>query len=164
MTMLSLIVGNVGAGKSTYASNLAQNTNAYIFSGDQWFKTLFFPDMPSPPSYEWALERTERIELQICLEALKMLARDIPVILDLGFFAQKQRTRVMTYFLERQHSPQLHYLDVEKDTRWQRVDQRNTMETETFQFHVSRQTFDFCETLFEPLEVEELRGAVLIEN
>ena len=140
-----MIVGNTGAGKSTYAKNLALNKDAYILSGDEWFKTLFIPDIPNPSTYEWALERTERIESQILVESLKLLKRNINVILDLGFFKRTQRKRVEGFFIDNKQMVSLHFLDINKKLRWERVNERNTKKTDTFQFEVSRDIFEFCE-------------------
>lgn len=151
-----LIVGNTGAGKSTYSAKLAEETNAYILTNDEWFNTLYFKDMPDVDTYAWALERTERIEKQILTEAVKLLDRNINVILDLGFFKVKQRQRVKKHLEQNKHNSCLHYLDVDMETRWQRVEQRNADQGDSFQFHVSRPIFEFCETIFEPLSEEEL--------
>ncbi len=51
-----LVVGNTGAGKSTYSAQLAARENAIVFSVDEWMKTLFFMDMPDPPLYSWATD------------------------------------------------------------------------------------------------------------
>ena len=162
MASAFLIVGNVGAGKSTYAARLSRAENAHVFAVDEWMKTLFLADQPDPPSYEWALERVERVEAQIVCETLRLLERGMNVILDLGFFQKVQRRRVLESFSSRGHTAALHYLDVDKDTRWHRVNHRNTQRTETYQFDVSREIFEFCETIFEPLDEDELRDAVVV--
>ena len=161
---LIMIVGNVGAGKSTHAAKLAASTGAHVFSIDEWMRTLFMADMPSVPSYEWALERTERVEAQVLTEAERLLDKGVSVVLDLGFISEVQRSRVRHHFLDRGVVPVLHYLDVDKDTRWGRVHQRNTEQAETFQFHVSKEIFEFCETIFEPLDEEERRDVILIDS
>lgn len=163
MAKAHLIVGNTGAGKSTYAKDLALKINAYIYSGDEWFKTLFLPDLPDPSTYEWALERTERVEKQIVMEALKLLDRDIDVILDLGFFKRVQRKRVESFFNDFNKQTSIHYLDVNKELRWERVNKRNTEKTETFEFEVSRDNFDFCETIYEELFANEIADVVIKE-
>lgn len=155
MAKVYLIVGNTGAGKSTYSAKLAEETNAYIFTGDEWFRSLFFKDIPDVSTYEWALERTERIEEQILTEALKLLNRNIDVILDLGFFKNKQRNRVKAYMEQHEFECHMHYLDVDIETRWGRVEQRNTQQGDSFQFQVPRHIFEFCETIFEPLSDTE---------
>lgn len=163
MAKIDLIVGNTGAGKSTYSKKLATKTTSYIFSGDEWFKTLFIPDMPNPPKYEWALERTERVEEQILSEALKLNKLGINVILDLGFFKRVQRKRVQNFFNIHHISTSLHYLDIGKELRWERVHERNTKKTETFEFEVSRDIFEFCETIFEPLFEDEQAEIIIKE-
>jgi tRNA A37 N6-isopentenylltransferase MiaA len=42
--MIHLIVGNTGAGKTTYSNALRKKTNGVIFSIDKWNKTLFLAD------------------------------------------------------------------------------------------------------------------------
>lgn len=155
MAIPYLIVGNTGAGKSTHAAVLARDENAHVFTVDEWMRTLFLADMPDPPSYAWALERTERIEVQMLAESARLLERGTNVILDIGFFGRDQRDRVRAFFLERGFEPVVHYLDVDKETRWQRVDRRNREKADTFQFPVSREVFEFCETIFEPLDEDE---------
>lgn len=159
-----LIVGNTGAGKSTYASKLAKDENSIVYSGDEWFKTLFFPDLPNPSTYEWALERTERIEVQILKESLKVLSKSINIILDIGFFKKTQRQRVLEFYHQNKIETEIHYLDIDKQTRWLRVDERNKKKTATFEFEVSREIFEFCETIYEPLDEVELLGKVFLPS
>ncbi|MCZ4279870.1 ATP-binding protein [Kiloniella laminariae] len=163
MAQVFLIVGNTGAGKSTYAAKLAQQEKAHIFAVDVWMKNLFLMDMPDPASYEWALERTQRIEVQQLIETLGLLEKGMSVILDIGFFARSQRQRVANFLRQNDHIPQVHYLDVDKETRWQRVQDRNRGESETYQFEVSREVFEFCETIFEPLGEEERAQAFVLK-
>lgn len=157
-----LIVGNVGAGKSTYAQKLVHTQNAYVFAVDEWMSNLYRADLPEDDAYEWSLVRLERIEAQMLVEALKLIERNIQVVLDLGFFGREQRDRIMNFLLEHNKNPVIHYLDVDKETRWERVNQRNTQKTDTFQFHVSRETFEFCETIFEPLHTDERKSALIL--
>ncbi len=162
MTQIALIVGNTGAGKSTYAARLSADTGAHVFTVDEWMATLFQADMPDPPSYEWALERTRRIDRQVVAEALRLADRGMPVLLDLGFFGREHRDRTRAAIHAGGHDPVIHYLDVDKDTRWRRVAARNASRGETFAFEVDRATFDFCETIFEPPDSDELVDAMIV--
>ncbi|MFD2205634.1 AAA family ATPase [Kiloniella antarctica] len=164
MAKVFLIVGNTGAGKSTYSTQLSERENAIIFSVDAWMKTLFFMDMPDPPSYSWALERTQRCEIQQLSESLKILDKGISVILDIGFFAKSQRARVQDFLTDQGVVFETHFLDVNKATRWERVNHRNQAQTETYQFEVSRENFEFCETIFEPLDDVERTQAVVVSE
>ncbi len=161
-TTAFLIIGNTGAGKSTFAKKLAKEKNAHIFNVDEWMRTLFLMDMPDPPEYLWALERTQRIERQMLLEAAQLLKNNINVIFDIGFFAKEQRDRVKGELARGGFSYDCYYLDIDKETRWQRVQERNTQKSETFQFEVSEDIFEFCETIFEPLVGDEYQSAHVI--
>lgn len=162
MTDILMICGNTGAGKSTYAAKVAKQTGAHVFAVDEWMRVLFHADMPDPPDYTWALERTQRCDRQILKEALRLAERGIPVILDLGFFGFNQREQIRHAIRAGGHHPVLHYLDTDKHTRWARVQQRNRAIGETFQFEVDRETFEFCETIFEPLTADERERAIIV--
>lgn len=155
MAKVYMVVGNVGAGKSTFAHKLAEKKNAHVFTVDEWMKNLFWMDAPEPPSYQWALERTERIDRQILLETVRLTQKGLPVILDIGFFTVKQRKSVLSYLKEKNVETSIYYLDVDKHTRWKNIERRNQTKEGTYQFDVSKDVFEFCETLFEPLTEEE---------
>ena len=155
-----LIVGNVGAGKSTYAAKLAETEGAHILANDPWFRELYGPDAPAVDGYRWTLERTQRIERVILDEARHLDRLGLDTILDLGFFEKSQRDRVRANL-----SPlvvRTHVLEVDAAERWRRVEARNEACGATFAMHVDRKTFDFCETLYEPPEGDELNDAVRI--
>ncbi|MEH6405340.1 MAG: ATP-binding protein [Sneathiella sp.] len=162
MAKIFMIVGNTGSGKSTFSAVLSAQEKAHIFCVDEWMVNLFWTDAPDPPSYEWALERTQRIETQMLAESAKLIKNGVNVILDIGFFAKSQRSRVQQFFKQKTIETAIYYLDVDKDTRWFRVNKRNTEATATFRFHVSEEIFEFCETIFEPLDAIELKDAVIL--
>ena len=162
MSKVFLIVGNTGAGKSTYSAQLADRENAIVFSVDEWMKTLFTADIPEPLLYSWALERTQRCETQQLSESLKILSKGISIILDLGFFSRSQRERVQDFCRDHGIVFETHFLDVDMETRWERVNHRNETKPETYQFEVSREIFEFCETIFEPLDDAERETAVVL--
>ncbi len=72
--------------------------------------------------------------------------------------------RVLNWFRGRDYHAQIHYLDVPKDIRWMRVEKRNLGESDTYQFEVPKEIFEFCETIFEPLDDEEREFAKLVEQ
>jgi hypothetical protein len=56
----------------------------------------------------------------------------------------------------------LNYLDIPKEMRWHRVQNRNQEKGITFEFEVSENDFNFMETWFEVPTNEELQLAILI--
>lgn len=164
MPSIHLIVGNTGAGKSTYAARLAAAERAHVITVDEWMRVLFHADMPDPPSYDWAIERTRRIDVQAVTEATRLAALGLPAILDLGFFAREHRDRVRSAIAAAGGRAVTHILDIAKEERWARVERRNRERPDGWQFDVDRATFELCETLYEPPDEEERAGAVIVEG
>ena len=174
MPIAHLICGSTGAGKTTYALELARREGALRFTVDEWMAQFFWPDDPDPLTYEWALERVERCERHALSLAAQVLALDgggtdagdpvksaPDVILDFGFFTRGQRRGMAAGLSAQGWTVRLHYLHLPADERWRRVSLRNGERGETYALQVTRGMFDFCEDLFEPPDAAELEGAVL---
>ncbi|APQ16579.1 AAA family ATPase [Maribacter hydrothermalis] len=160
--MLHLIVGNTGSGKTTYANTLKSKTKGVLFSIDFWNKTLFLPDKTEKDGLEWFLERIDRSEHLIMnlVEQLEQSKTD--AILDLGLSKYKHREKFRTFAAVYGYEIKIHYLNVPKETRWQRVQQRNKEKGPTFEFEVTQENFDFMENWFEKPTENELIGSVII--
>lgn len=160
--MLHLIVGNTGSGKTTYANALKNKTNGVIFSIDTWNKTLFLPDKTPNDGLEWFLERIERSEKLIMTLAQQLEQSNTDSILDLGLSKFEHREKFRQFAAANHYKLKLHFLNISKETRWQRVQQRNTEKGATYEFEVTQENFDFMETWFESPNTEELIGSVVI--
>ncbi len=159
-----LIVGPTGAGKTTYARELAARDGGIRFSIDEWMARCFWPDAPAEPDYAWALARVMRCEAQIMEVCAQLGQTGLSIVLDMGFFAREQRGRISTALREAGLATRLHLLDVSPAVRWARVAHRNKAQGETYALHVDRQTFDFAEGLFEPLTPAESRDAIIVSQ
>ena len=160
--MLHLIVGNTGSGKTTYSNKLKKKTKGVLFSIDTWNKTLFLPDKKETDGLQWFLERIERAEKMILNVVRQLEESDTDAILDLGLSKFEHREKFRAFAASNGFEIQLHFLDISKETRWQRVQQRNTEKGATFEFEVSQENFDFMETWFEKPTENELKGSVII--
>lgn len=160
--MIHLIVGNTGSGKTTYAHRLKEETRAVIFSIDKWNKTLFLEDKTEEDGLEWFLERIERAESMILdlLNQLEFAGTDS--ILDLGLSKFEHREKFRSFAEENGFEIKLHYLDIPKEIRWERVCQRNKEKGDTFEFEVSEANFNFMESWFENPQTHELESSVVI--
>lgn len=58
----------------------------------------------------------------------------------------------------------LHFLDISKEIRKERILKRNTEKGKTFEFAVSEGDFEFMETWFETPKEKELIGGSVIRN
>ena len=162
--MVHLIVGNTGSGKTTYAQNLKAKTNAIVFSIDKWNNTLFLPDKKATDGLDWFLERIERSET-IILDLIHQLEQaGIDSILDLGLSKFEHREKFRRFSIENGYEFMIHFLDISKEIRYQRVLKRNSEKGDTFQFEVSQADFDFMETWFEKPTETEMKNGIIINS
>lgn len=159
--MIHLIVGNTGAGKTTYSQELKKKTNGIIFSIDTWNNTLFIPDKTETDGLGWFLERIERSESLIQKLCVQLNESGVDAILDLGLSKFDHREKFRQFALENKIPVLLHYLDVPKNVRRARILKRNSEQGSTYEFEVSEANFDFMESWFEPPSSEELKNAVI---
>lgn len=162
--MIHLIVGNTGSGKTTYSTELKRKSNGVIFSIDKWNKTLFLPDKTPNNGLEWFLERIERTE-EMIIELIQQLeSSEIDSILDLGFSKFEHREKFRKFAKNNGYELKIHFLDIERETRLERVMKRNVEKGTTFEFEVSKGDFDFMESWFERPDEKEMKKGVLITN
>lgn len=150
-----LICGSTGSGKTTYSKQLVKEFNAIHFSIDEWMKTLFWMDAPNPPSFDWAIDRVSRCEKLIWHQTQEAATLGNNVVLDLGFSETKQRGKFYQLLKDANISYELHFLDVSREVRWERVTNRNNL-LDSKSIIVTRETFDWMETYFEAPTEEEM--------
>ncbi|OIQ38576.1 MAG: Zeta toxin [Bacteroidetes bacterium MedPE-SWsnd-G1] len=162
--MIHLIVGNTGSGKTTYSNQLKEKVKGIIFSIDKWNNTLFLPDKTDKDGLEWFLERIGRSE-KLILDLVNQLEQSgTDSILDLGLSKVEHRQKFRNFANTNGYEIKLHYLDIPKETRLQRVLKRNSEKGDTFEFEVTQENFDFMETWFEKPTQKELEQAILIKS
>jgi predicted kinase len=162
--MIHLIVGNTGAGKTTYSSKLKRKSNGIIFSIDKWNKTLFLTDKKPNDGLEWFLERIDRAEEMIMDLVHQLENSKTDSILDLGLSKFEHREKFRKFAKKNGYELKVHFLDISKETRLKRVMKRNDEKGETFEFEVTKENFEFMESWFEkPNEKEMVDGIIVNE-
>ena len=160
MAEAHLVCGSTGAGKTTYAVQLARRLGAVRFSIDEWMSALFWMDSPRPLDGAWSLERVERCNSQIWAVAREVLLAGVDVVLDLGFTSLASRSRFRSAAEAGGIGARLHFVDVPAEERWRRVQRRNLEAAESapaqLPFAVDRAMFDFVEDLWEPPTLSEI--------
>ncbi len=154
--LIHLICGPIGAGKTTYARKLAAASSGVVFSIDEWMVSLFGEDAPKSMEPSWIFPRVDRCEKRVWAMALQLGALHVPSILDLGFQRSEHRQRFVALAKKAQLSPKMHVLDVDAIERWKRVEDRNATEGDTFHMRISRDMFDYVETIWEQPEEKEI--------
>ncbi len=162
MPIVHLICGSTGAGKTTYAKALADRVRGVRFSIDEWMANLFLADRPAQLSPSWAVERAARCETQMWSVAAQLLARGVDVVFDVGLSKRVHRERFRMRASEAGADSKLHYLDVDAETRRERLRQRSLQGRGTFAFEVTDEMFDFIDRLFEVPGDDELYDAMIV--
>ena len=123
---LHLICGLPASGKSTYAKKLKQETKGVIFSIDDWLTTCFgayLIDSVGHPEHIRRVIACRKLILEVSGELLK---RGADVILDDGFFLQKDRNKYKEFAKKLSANVIIHYLDSDIDTIKSRIVLRNS--------------------------------------
>jgi len=77
-----IITGSTGAGKSTFARELAERVGGVRFSIDEWMTALYWMDSPEKKDFAWAMERIARCEEQIAAVAISLAAIGVDAVLE----------------------------------------------------------------------------------
>ncbi len=162
--MIHLIVGNTGAGKTSYAIALKGQTKGVLFSIDNWNNTLFLPDKKPTDGLQWLLERITRAEEMIMGLVEQLEDSKTDSILDLGLSKFNHRDKFRKFADLKGYSLKTHFLDISKETRLKRVMKRNEEKGVTFEFEVSDEDFDFMENWFEKPTEKEMIGGITISE
>ncbi|MEO1918793.1 MAG: AAA family ATPase [Paracoccaceae bacterium] len=150
------VCGVTGAGKPTYSEELAQSVNGMRFSIDEWMQRLHNADKPNENLFEWFYERVQRNCAQMRSVVERLVVLGVPAIFDCGLTNRIERNIFVNWAEEHGISVQLYFRDVPTDVRWQRVQKRNAEQAETFQFEVTRDMFDFIESMWQAPDNEEM--------
>lgn len=113
---LVVIAGLPGAGKSSLARDLAQQTGGTIFSPDDWLDALGL-DL-------WDSERRDRIEQLHWQVAQALLAAGGTAIIEWGTWARSERDQLRLGARRLGASVELHFLDAPPETLFERVSVR----------------------------------------
>lgn len=156
MSTLHLILGPVGAGKSTYAAALAARLPAPRFTLDMWMATLYGDD-PRPPGDRraWYAERVDRCLSVIESITFELAERGTPVVLELGLIRRAARLAFYDRVADHGHPLRVHLLDAPREVRRARVVQRNEARGPTFSMEVPLEVFELASDLWEPPDAQE---------
>lgn len=155
---IHLVVGPVGAGKSTFARELAQRERAARVNLDDWMVRLFAPDRPDSGVIEWYRERVARCIEQIWAVTQSLSVLGTPLVLEIGLILRNERS----HFYERVDASggglTIYVVDAPRELRRKRVAERNAQRTDTFCMLVPPEIFELASDMWQPLDEEERAG------
>ena len=164
MSRLIIVCGRTGAGKTTHAIAVSDETRAIRFSIDPWMQTLFAKDMTAL-DFDWMMERVERCQAQIWEVGEQVLGREGNVVLDLGFTTRAQRQVFVDRAKRLGIDAEVHFVDAPADVRRRRVAKRNAeKDPSVYAFDVTDQMFAFMEPRFEVPDEDELANGRTIDT
>lgn len=150
MAHVHLIIGPVGAGKSTFALQLSRQKRALWLDLDDWMAILFRPDRPQTGLIPWYNERVGRCIEQIWRVTQNALSNNIDVVLEIGLIQRNDRLAFYRRVDAAGVSLSVIVLDAPRDVRRARVERRNHEQGETFSMVVPPHIFEMASDLWEP--------------
>ncbi len=160
---LHLLVGPVGAGKSTYARKRIAGSPAVFLDLDEWMVRLFGNDpRPEHDVMGWYLERRARCHALIWGTATAILESGSDVFVELGLVRRKERETIYQAAADLGVPFKVYLVDAPRDTRRQRVAERNAT-AGPFTQVVPPEFFERASDAWEPPTEEERSALPLVD-
>lgn len=150
-----LVIGPVGAGKSTYARALCREHRAVRLTLDEWMTVLFRPDRPADGVMPWYVERADRCVEQIWRVTRSALDAGTDVVLEIGLIRRGDRDAFYARVDAAGVPLTVHVLDAPRDVRRDRVARRNAERADTFSMEVPPHVFELASDLWEAPDDDE---------
>lgn len=155
---LTLMVGLPGAGKTTLAKQLEEETGAVRFTPDEWHLFLFGDDFHDPQQHQLHDSRHDRVEALMWSLGKKLLEKGVSVILDYGFWAKEQREEKYREAVALGAKFQIRYVHAPLEELCRRLELRcREGRNDVFQT-ITREDLEEWAGLFQPPDERELAG------
>lgn len=152
-----VLCGFIGAGKTTFAKKLEEQTGAVRITKDEWLIQMIGND-PTIDRYEDYDSRMCGLSRDI---AFRLAAKGIDVIIDEGVWEKQQRDILRRRAEDVGAQAVVHFLDTPMETIRERVARRN-MNAAQDSFRISGELLDFYLQYWEPPTEDE--GYVLVSE
>lgn len=157
MARIHLLIGPVGAGKSTVALALCREHHALRLTLDEWMTILFRPDRPADNVMEWYVERAQRCIEQIWRVTTTALAAGSDVVLEIGLIRRDDREAFYRRVDAASADLAVYLVDAPREVRRERVARRNLEQGQTYSMEVPMPFFEIASDMWQPPDTAECR-------
>lgn len=154
MAKLILLCGKICSGKTFYANIIKKKENAFIFSCDEITLQLFNNKLGGAHD-----NITEKIKKYIYKKSEELIALNVNVILDFGFWTKEERTKITNILAVKNICYEWHYIFVSDDIWIKRIKKRNKLIEKglSSDFYVDDRLLNKINSLFEYPINEEMK-------
>jgi len=145
-----IVIGFIGAGKTTFARQLEQRTGAVRFTKDEWMVRLF-GNTPPKDKFE---EYDNRMASLATDMALKCLAAGIDIIIDEGFWIKEHREEIRDKVTRIGAVPKFYYIEAPFETMKARTLKRSE-NPPLDSYAIDEESFNHYWMFFQPPGIEE---------
>ncbi len=152
MAKIYLFCGKICSGKTYYAKKLAAEKQAMILSCDE----LMLSVLPEDLGDEYGIY-SEKCKSYLHKMAVEMVKAGCNVILDWGFWYQREREEISEFYKSHNVAFEWYYIDTSEEKRRENIRKRNdeVVKEENQSYFVDEGLFEKCNTLFEVPDEEE---------
>ena len=145
MAAVYLICGKICSGKTYYAGKLAAEKNAIILSCDELSRIIDRNVSIDSDKYDVIARELQSYLLR---RAAEISNHGVDVILDWGFWTERDRAAATFFLTEHGFEFEWHYLDISEERLKQNIEKRNSQLTESDYF-VDEGLLEKCLSRFE---------------
>lgn len=145
MATIYLICGKICSGKTYYAKELAEGKNAIILSCDELSRIIDRNVSLDSDKYDSVAKELQRYLL---IRAADISNHGVDVILDWGFWTERDRLAVTFFLTEHGFRHEWHYIDIPDERLKQNIEKRNSQLTDSDYF-VDEGLLEKCLSRFE---------------
>lgn len=146
MAKVYMMCGKICSGKSTHAAELRKLHKAVVLSVDEITLALF--DQNAGDKLDDYVARAEKYLYDKSLEIIEC---GINVILDWGFWTNRERNEAREFYGSKNIENEFHYIDIPDEEWYRRLDKRNkaVMENKTSAYYVDEGLAEKFKSIFE---------------